>query len=177
MGAASANELQPFQAVQNTDWAQAGRRRPARAGHRIDRAGRRDAARVTQAYLYWAGPTDLASPAANASVTFAGAAVTGTNIGVSFDNFWGFLNSQAYRADVTSLVTGNGAYSLANLVKPNVEVNGASLVVFFNDGNAANNQERVPLQRQRRELPQPVRCRRLECESLPASTTRRAPRR
>src|SRR3990170_544170 len=54
---------------------------------------------VTEAYLYWQGPTNSTSPTANAAVTFAGNAVTGTNIGFSSDNCWGFANSQAYRAD------------------------------------------------------------------------------
>jgi hypothetical protein len=51
------------------------------------------------------------------------------------------VNSQSYRADVTSLVSGNGTYSLANFIKagpPAADVNGASLVVFYNDGNTAN---------------------------------------
>jgi hypothetical protein len=100
---------------------------------------------ISSAYLYWAGPTNTTDPTANASVNFDGSAITGTNIGFSQDNFWGFLNSQAYRADVTSLVTatGNGAYALSNFNKPNAEINGASLIVFYNDGNASNNQDVV----------------------------------
>jgi len=100
---------------------------------------------VTKALLYWHGPTNSSDPAANAAVTFAGNAVTGTNIGFSSDNCWGYSNSQAYRADVTSLVTGDGTYALAGFVKDsgNVNVNGASLIVFFDDGNAANNRDVV----------------------------------
>jgi hypothetical protein len=65
-------------------------------------------------------------------------------LGISSDNCWGFSNSLAYRADVTSLVTGNGSYSLSNFVKPNgIDVNGVSLIVFFNDGNSANNRDVV----------------------------------
>lgn len=100
---------------------------------------------IGAAYLYWAGPTNSTSSTANASVNFDGSAITGTNIGFSQDNFWGFQNSQAYRADVTSLVsgTGNGNYALSNFNKSNAEINGASLVVFYNDGNAANNHDVV----------------------------------
>jgi hypothetical protein len=95
---------------------------------------------VRRALLYWNGPTNSSSPTANAAVTFAGVPITGTNIGFAHDNCWGFANSQSYRADVTSLVPGDGVYSLANFVKaPDVEVNGAALVVFFDDGNTANN--------------------------------------
>jgi hypothetical protein len=100
---------------------------------------------VTKALLYWHGPTNSTDPTANAAVTFAGTAITGTNIGLSSDNCWDYANSQAYRADVTSLVAGSGTYALAGFVKDsgNVNVNGASLIVFFNDGNVANNRDVV----------------------------------
>jgi len=100
---------------------------------------------VTYAVLIWQGPTnDAANDAANAAVTFNGTAVTGTNIGNSSDNCWGFANSRAYQANVTSLVTGNGSYSLSNFLKagpPVADINGVSLLVFYNDGNAANNRD------------------------------------
>ena len=56
-----------------------------------------------------------------------------------------FVNSQAYFADVTSLVSGNGSYSLANFVKSGgaVNVNGASLVVLYDDGNPTNDRDIV----------------------------------
>ena len=72
---------------------------------------------VFHAFLYWHGPTNSTDPNANASVNFNGTPVTGTNIGTTSDNNWGFLNSQAYRADVTGLVTGDGTYSLSNFTK------------------------------------------------------------
>lgn len=103
---------------------------------------------VTKALLYWNGPTNSADTGANAAVTFNGTPVTGTNIGVASDNSWGFTNSQSYRADVTSLVTGNGSYSLNDFFKPGaetpaVDVNGAALFVFYNDGTTANNRNVV----------------------------------
>jgi len=99
---------------------------------------------VTKALLYWHGPTDSTDPSANASVTFAGTPITGTNIGFSDDNCWDYANSQAYRADVTSLVTGNGDYALANFIKEGVaDINGASLIVFFDDGDDTNNRDVV----------------------------------
>jgi hypothetical protein len=98
---------------------------------------------VVRAFLYWHGPTNSADPTANAAVTFNGTSVTGTNIGISGDNCWGFANSQSYRADVTALVTGNGSYSLANFTKANADVNGVSLIVFYNDGNPANDRNVV----------------------------------
>jgi uncharacterized protein (TIGR03437 family) len=98
---------------------------------------------VTKALLYWHGPTNSNDLTANASVNFAGTDIVGVNIGLSGDNNWGFINSHAYRADVTPLVTGNGAYQLSNFRKPGVEINGASLIVFFNDGNNGNNRDVV----------------------------------
>ncbi len=97
---------------------------------------------VTKALLYWQGPTNSTSPTANATVTFASTLVTGTNIGFSNDNCWNFTNSQGYRADVTSLVTGNGNYALSNFVKTSgINVNGASLIVFFNDPTSTSKQD------------------------------------
>jgi uncharacterized repeat protein (TIGR01451 family) len=100
---------------------------------------------VTKALLYWHGPAESTDPSANSTVSFAGTSVTGTNIGLSSDNCWGYANSQAYRADVTSLVSGNGTYALADFNKPDTstEINGASLIAFFNDGNTVNNRDVV----------------------------------
>jgi hypothetical protein len=89
---------------------------------------------VTQALLFWHGPTNSTDPNVNANVTVAGQSVTGTNIGFSQDNFWSSLNSQAYRADVTSIVTGNGTVALSNFQKPTAQVNGAALFAFYNSG-------------------------------------------
>jgi hypothetical protein len=100
---------------------------------------------VAKAILYWNGPTNSSDPTANAHVTFNGTAVTGTNIGFASDNcFWGFQNSQSYQADVTALVSGNGTYTLSNFhVPPDVEINGVSLVVFYNDTDTSNDRNVV----------------------------------
>ena len=106
---------------------------------------------ITKALLYWHGPTNSADPTVNAAVTFADHSVTGTNIGSSGDNCWGFTNSQAYRADVTSFVSvATTSYSLSNFTKTpeeitTAEINGVSLLVFFDDGNPANNRDIVLL--------------------------------
>jgi hypothetical protein len=140
--AASANDIQYFQTFTNTDFTEAGFGAMRGAGTgTITLSG--VSGTVTKAYLYWHGPTNSSDPLANATVLFGGTSILGTNIGFSSDNAWGFLNSQAYRADVTSLVSGNGSYSLANFNKPGIEVNGASLMVFFDDGNAANDRDVV----------------------------------
>ena len=92
--------------------------------------------------LYWHGPTNSTDLTVNATVDFGGQSVTGTNVGgLANENCWGFQNSQAYKADVSHLVTGNGSYALGNFTKPNADVNGAQLLVFFNDGNPTNNRD------------------------------------
>jgi hypothetical protein len=98
---------------------------------------------VAHAFLFWHGPTNSANPASNASVTFNGTPITGTNIGTASDNNWGFQNSQSYRADVTSLVTGNATYSLSDFLKADADINGVSLIVFYDDGNSSNDRNVV----------------------------------
>jgi hypothetical protein len=95
---------------------------------------------VNEAYVLWHGPTNASDPDVNVVVTFAGTDVTGVNIGTSDNNCWGFLNSQAYRADVSALVTGDGtyAYSFPGFSAGSVEMNGASLLVFYDDGDSGN---------------------------------------
>jgi hypothetical protein len=95
----------------------------------------------SQVYLYWHGPTNDDADGPLGTVTFAGTQVVGEHIGTSDDNFWGRANSQAYRADVTALVTGDGTYTLED-VAPN-DGNGASLVAIFDDGNDSNNRDIV----------------------------------
>jgi hypothetical protein len=144
LSTASANEVTFFETQFSTDYVSAGF-----GGMRDNGMGSLTVAgvsgTVSKAYLYWHGPTNTADMSANATVTFDGSSVTGTNIGLASDNCWGFDNSQAYRADVTSLVSGNGVYSLADFVKAggDVNVNGASLLVFFDDGDGTNNRDIV----------------------------------
>jgi len=97
---------------------------------------------VTNALLFWHGPTNSTDPNVNANVVVNGSAVTGSNIGFSQDNFWGSANSQAYRADVTPEVTGNGTVTLSGFQKtavagctsPCAQINGAALFAFYNSG-------------------------------------------
>ncbi|WP_414828036.1 hypothetical protein [Alteromonas sp. H39] len=96
---------------------------------------------ISQAYLYWHGPTNSTDPTFNASALFNGTSIVGNSIGFSDDNFWSQDNSQAYRADVTSLISGDGTYNLSGL-SPN-NTNGASLVVYYDDGDDSNNTDVV----------------------------------
>ncbi len=102
---------------------------------------------ATKAYLYWQGPTRSLSPTVNASIKLNGNPVVGTNLGFSNDNCWLYDNSQGYRADVTSIVTGNGSYTISDYrIDPpstagGANVNGASLIVFFNGGSLSSKRD------------------------------------
>ncbi len=98
-------------------------------------------ASVTESLLYWHGPTNSTDPSANASVTVAGHSVTGTNIGFADDNFWQSLNSQAYEANVTGIVKGNGGYALSNFQKSNAQINGAADFTFYNSGKSTGKED------------------------------------
>jgi len=143
-GAASATDLTFFTTIFDTDFATAG------VGGMRDGDGTANlelsgvSGTVSRAFLYWHGPSN-ANPngVGNSQVSFAGSDITGTFLGVSSDNCWGFQNSLAYRADVTSLVTGSGTYALANFIKADANINGVSLIVFFDDGDTTNNRDVV----------------------------------
>jgi hypothetical protein len=136
----------PQISVTNTDVAESGfgGMRGGDGTGTITVSGIPDGASITKAFLWWNGPTNSADPAANAAVTFNGTPVTGTNIGISGDNNWGFQNSQSYRADVTDQVPGNGSYSLAGFVKPGgIDINGVGLIVFYRNGTTADDRNVV----------------------------------
>ena len=91
--------------------------------------------RVAKAFLYWA---TIGSVKTFTSPTLDGAAVDGELIGVSGDTCWGMANNFVYRADVTSLVDGNGIYTIAGLpgavrLAGNNDSQGASLVIIYFD--------------------------------------------
>lgn len=102
---------------------------------------------VLKALLLWNGPSNDPNPDANAVVSLAGQQVTGTNIGTASSNCWSqYANSYSYEADVTSLVNGDGSYALADFVKSGdtvSDINGVSLIVFYDDGSGSNNRNVV----------------------------------
>lgn len=96
---------------------------------------------VTRAILVWHGVATTATPLAR-SATVNGTPAAGTNIGLSDNNCWGQVSSQAFQADVTSLVTGNGTYNLTSMLTSGTfDPNGASLLLYYNDGNSTNNRD------------------------------------
>lgn len=100
------------------------------------------AALVVQAYLYWEILDDVEGAGFD-DVTVNGHAVAGDRIGEGAGLCWGPQSTFAYRADVTAIVTGPGAYVLegvdsgltdgSNVVSPKPIAEGASLVVVWLD--------------------------------------------
>ncbi len=130
--------------VYNTDWVSAGLGGVDDGDGTVTLAG--VSGTVTTAWLYWHGIDNGATGETYdaSAVSFAGSPVVGSSLGDSNTNCWGDGSSRAYRADVTSLVTGNGSFLVTGLSSSTTEhANGLSLVVFFNDGNASNNRDVV----------------------------------
>ena len=88
-------------------------------------------ASIQNAYLYW-GMLDSGEDASLANLNFNGTPLLGTRIGKGPDTCWGRTNSFSYRADVTSLVTGNGTFSVTGVANGGaILAEGASLVVVY----------------------------------------------
>ena len=99
---------------------------------------------VTGAYLYWHGINRSGAGAVynNANILLAGSPVVGVSQGDASTNCWGAGSSRAYEANVTPLISGNGSYLLSGLSSAaGHSANGASLVVFFDDGDNTNNRD------------------------------------
>jgi hypothetical protein len=134
----TATPLSLFKNVNNTDITTAGVGGMRDVGNAdLSLGGIPTAAVVSHAYLYWNGPT---TGYANDKVRVNGVSVTGTMIGVSADNCWGYSETHTYRADVTEIVRvkRNGIYDLDNFGRGDVNTNGASLVVLFDDRDPSN---------------------------------------
>ncbi|HET6546531.1 MAG TPA: choice-of-anchor D domain-containing protein [Rhodanobacteraceae bacterium] len=112
---------------------------------------------ITRALLYWNG-IDIEYPAIGLTggdgdydqpqITFDGVAVTGTLVAAGGSNdCWPDAqatlppSAATWRADVTDRVRmrGDGTYAFSGLSeKPGHSANGISLIVYFDDGNPAN---------------------------------------
>jgi len=89
-------------------------------------------ATVQRALLYW-----MIFAGSDTTAIVNGTPVTGVQVGVAGDVCWGTPLTPTFRADVTSLVSGNGTYTVAGLpsslsgVDP--DTNGVALVVVYQD--------------------------------------------
>ncbi len=94
---------------------------------------------IKEAYIYWHGVknsvTDIRSLNVNETV------VIGENLGYSGSNRHPEPLSQSLKADITDLVkaTGNGTYNLKDF--GDLNPNGATIIIFFDDGDASNNRD------------------------------------
>lgn len=94
-------------------------------------------ASVVKALLYW---VVLGGP--DWTATFQGQQIEGQEIGVSVDSwscgYQNYARNIAYRTDVTSLVPGNGTYSIAGVgnERSGDDAQGASLVIVYEDDTA-----------------------------------------
>lgn len=131
-----------FETVTGTDYAYFGT-----GGMRDNGTGSLEVSGITgtvnRAIIHWHGPSNSSGLHAGSQVTVAGTDIVGTNIGVAADNCWSYANSQAYYADVTSLITGDGTYSLTNFLGLDFNMNGVSLEVFYDDGDSTNDRDIV----------------------------------
>ena len=140
-GMAQAAEIQPTRTVRSVDMSTAGVGGIDTGTGSISLAGVNGS--VKKAYLYWYGINNSGTYN-RAAIQFAGQAVNGRALGASGTNCWGNGQSNAYEADVTSLVSGNGNYGLTGLaVGSNEHADGASLVVLYNDANNGNDRDIV----------------------------------
>ena len=99
---------------------------------------------ISAAYLYWHGINNTGGTYQQSAVTLNSTPVAGTALGDASTNCWGAGSSRAFVADVTSLVSGDGSYTIDNVIaNAGDSANGASLVVVFDDGNPANNRDLV----------------------------------
>jgi hypothetical protein len=95
---------------------------------------------VKTALLYWHGMSNSPSGAGQ-QITVNSSRVTGVKIGLSYA--FGFANSQAYRADITTLLGSSSGRAINLSEFGNLNPNGASIIVFYDDGNSSNNRDVV----------------------------------
>jgi hypothetical protein len=102
---------------------------------------------VKKAYLYW----NILNPSnPGGAMSFNGVSAPGTMFKAGGDPCWGGGTSWAFRADVTTLVPGNGVFTVSgyptgsttgtnpwDTPSPNPMAEGASLLVFFERGGPA----------------------------------------
>jgi hypothetical protein len=95
---------------------------------------------VKKALLYWHGLSNSTS-ATGQQITVNSKRITGVRIGLSYGPL--YANSQAYRADVTEVLRSSTSRVIKLSDFGNLNPNGASIVVFYDDGNSSNDRDVV----------------------------------
>lgn len=93
-------------------------------------------ATVLKAFLYSSASGPVA--AINATITNPASTTVSlpmTNIGSHIDKCWGYAASQTYRADVTSIISGNGNYQISGfpVIVGSNDTDGATLFIVYSD--------------------------------------------
>lgn len=124
--------LQPFQQFTlNGDYVAAGVGLRGATGGTIAISGIPAGSTTLAAYLYWAMVDNGESPTLR-NLVFSGTPLQGTKLGSGPDTCWERTDSHGYRADVTSLVGGNGSYQISGVATGgNILAEGASLIVIY----------------------------------------------
>lgn len=105
----------------------------------FDIAGIPPCATILRAYLYAEGSGNEAAQTATIVGPTGTQSFPMTLVGSTGDKCWGYQHSVTYRADVTSIVTGNFTYMVSGLlVDPNAaahsnDMDGATLIVVYSD--------------------------------------------
>lgn len=99
-------------------------------------SGMPSCATILKAFLYSSASGPLT--AFNATVTNPASTTVSfpmTNIGSHIDKCWGYGASQTYRADVTSIISGNGNYVISGfpVVVGSNDTDGATLFIVYSD--------------------------------------------
>ncbi len=99
---------------------------------------------ILKAYLYFGCTySEQSAPAATVTITNPAYTITtlpATIAGTTQDMIcWGGFGSANYRVDVTSLITGNGNYTVkvSGFMAPAWEIDGATLLVLYSDPSAS----------------------------------------
>ncbi|MGN7202822.1 hypothetical protein ACTHQF_01005 [Pedobacter sp. SAFR-022] len=95
---------------------------------------------IKTALLYWHGYSNSTS-ATGQQINVNSSRITGVRIGLSFG--YGYANTQAYRADITELLRSSAGRAIKLSEFGDLNPNGASIIIFYDDGNSSNNRDVV----------------------------------
>ncbi|GAB4138835.1 MAG: hypothetical protein Fur0041_13890 [Bacteroidia bacterium] len=95
---------------------------------------------IEKAFLWAEGSGNGAAQTATIAGPYGTASFPMTLVGSGPDKCWGYSGSHTYRADVTSIVGGNGVYNISGLLTnpptPGNDMDGATLFVIYSDPTA-----------------------------------------